>query len=137
SEQPAGFERAADEILRQSMAAKPAVIVIDSSKALHDVVEPDEFRRAIYDLASKVAYSDAVLILVGEYEASETRSQPEFAVADGIVQLENEARGPTDRRWLRVLKLRGAEIASGQHSFRIGSGGFEVFPRLETTVPRQ
>ena len=44
-------------------------IVIDSSKALHDVVEPDEFRRAIYDLASKVAYSDAVLILVGEYSA--------------------------------------------------------------------
>jgi circadian clock protein KaiC len=137
SEQPAGFERAAGEILRQSMAAKPAVIVIDSSKALHDVVEPDEFRRAIYNLASKVAYSDAVLILVGEYEATETRSQPEFAVADGIVQLENEARGPIDRRWLRVLKLRGAEIASGQHSFRIGSGGFEVFPRLETTVPRQ
>ena len=67
------------------------MIVIDSSKALHDVVEPGEFRRAIYDLASKVAYSDAVLILVGEYSADETRTEPEFAVADGIIQLENEA----------------------------------------------
>jgi len=136
-DRPGGFERAADEILRQSVAAKPAVIVIDSSKALHDVVEPDEFRRAIYDLAGKVAYSGAVLILVGEYEGTETRSQPEFAVADGIVQLENESRGPTDRRWLRVLKLRGAEVAAGQHTFRISSGGFEVFPRLETTLPRR
>ena len=55
-----GLGAAADEILRQSFEEKPAVIVIDSSKALHDVVEPEQFRRAIYDLASKVAYSDAV-----------------------------------------------------------------------------
>ena len=115
-----GLGAAADEILRQSFEAKPAIIVIDSSKALHDVVEPDDLRRAIYDLASKVAHSDAVLILVGEYSAAETRSQPEFAVADGIVQLENEPHGPIDRRWLRVLKMRGAEISAGQHSFRIG-----------------
>ena len=112
------------------------MIVIDSSKALHDVVEPSEFRRAIYDLASKVAYSDAVLILVGEYSADETRTEPEFAVADGIIQLENEANGPIDRRRLRVLKMRGAEVMSGQHSFRLGSEGFEAFPRLETTLPR-
>ena len=33
-----GFAAAGDEILRQSFDAKPAVVVIDSSKALHDVV---------------------------------------------------------------------------------------------------
>jgi circadian clock protein KaiC len=136
-DESSGLERAAGEVLRQSMEAKPAVIVIDSSKALHDFVEADKFRKAIYDLASKVAYSNAVLILVGEYDPGEIRSQPEFAVADGILQLENEARGPVDRRWLRVLKLRGAEAAPGQHSFRISAAGFEVFPRLETTLPRQ
>ncbi len=112
------------------------MIVIDSSKALHDVVEPSEFRRAVYDLASKVAYSEALLIMVGEYAAEETRTKPEFAVADGIIQLENEASGPIDRRRLRVLKMRGAEVMSGQHSFRISSDGFEAFPRLETTLPK-
>ena len=132
-----GLGAAADEILRQSFEARPALIVIDSSKALHDVVRPDDLRRAIYDLASKVAHSDAVLLLVGEYSAEETRSQPEFAVADGIVQLENEAHGPVDRRWLRPLKMRGAEIAAGRHSFRLTNGGFEVFPRLESTLPRR
>src|SRR5215208_5704152 len=35
-----GLGSAADEILRQSLEAKPAIIVIESSKALHDVVEP-------------------------------------------------------------------------------------------------
>jgi circadian clock protein KaiC len=133
----AGLTGAADEILRRSVASRPSVIVIDSSKALHDVVEPGLFRRTIYDLASKVAHSDAVLILVGEYDAEETRTEPEFAVADGIIQLENEAHGPIDRRRLRVLKLRGAEVMSGQHSFRLSSAGFEAFPRLETTLPKQ
>jgi circadian clock protein KaiC len=132
-----GFGAAADEIVRQGYETKPSVIVIDSSKALHDVVEPEVLRRSLYDLASKIAYSNAVLILVGEYSAAETRSEPEFAVADGILQLENEAHGPVDRRWLRVLKMRGAEVATGQHSFRIDGDGIEVFPRLETTLPRR
>jgi circadian clock protein KaiC len=132
-----GFEAASDEILRKSFHSKPAVIVVDSSKALHDVVDPAELRRTLYDLASKVAHSNAVLILVGEYSLEETRMNPEFAVADGIVLLENEARGPVDRRWLRVLKMRGGETAPGQHSFAIGPDGFEVFPRLETTLPKR
>src|SRR6476646_1290182 len=38
-----GFGAAGDEILRQSFASKPAIIVVDSSKALHDVVEPEGF----------------------------------------------------------------------------------------------
>jgi circadian clock protein KaiC len=31
--------------------------------------------------------------------------------------------------------MRGSEIAAGQHSFRLSAAGFEVFPRLETTLP--
>jgi len=129
------LEAVAAEILRKAFEAKRSVIVIDSSKALHDVVDAAQLRRVIYDLASKVAHSKAVLMFVGEYGPAETRSEPEFAVADGIVMLENEAHGPIDRRWLRVLKMRGSEIAPGQHSFRISGDGFEVYPRLETTVP--
>jgi circadian clock protein KaiC len=136
AEESDGFMTAADEIVRQSFATRPSIVVIDSSKALHDVIDPGSFRRAIYDLASRIAYTDAVLVLVGEYSGAETRSQPEFAVADAIIQLENEAHGPVDRRWLRVLKMRGADSVPGQHSFEINGRGIEVFPRFETTLPR-
>lgn len=133
----AGLDAVAAEILRQSLESRPAVIVIDSSKALHDVVDADVLRRGVYELASRVAHSDAALVLVGEYTAEETRSQPEFAVADAILQLENEANGPVDRRWLRVLKLRGGAPSAGQHSVHISDEGFEVFPRLESGVPHR
>ena len=137
SDSAGGLAAVSDEILRRAFETKPAVIVIDSSKALHDVAQPEGFRRAVYDLASRVAFSNAVLLFVGEYTPAETREAPEFAVADGIVQLENESSGPIDRRWLRVLKMRGTEVSSGHHSFRIGASGFQVFQRLESTLPRE
>lgn len=116
-----------DELTRKAFEANPCLIVVDSSKVLHDFAEPGEFRRAIYELASKVAHSDAVLLFVGEYGEEETENASEFAVADGILYLENRSAGYVDRRSLRVVKLRGSDYLSGLHTFRIGSAGIEVF----------
>lgn len=126
-----GLGEVAAEVVRKSFEARPAVVVIDSSKALHDVADERGFRKAIYDLASQIGYSDAVLVFVGEYSQEEIDDAAEFAVADGIISLTNEAVGPMDRRWLRVLKMRGASPLTGKHSFAIGPTGFELFPRFE------
>jgi circadian clock protein KaiC len=122
------------EVVRQAFESRPSVIVIDSSKALHEAEGPG-FRKAVYDLASRVAHTDAVLILVGEYDQEDMRTSAEFAVADAIVLLANSPSGMVDRRWLRVAKLRGSDYLSGRHSFRIGSSGIELFPRVESTLP--
>ena len=58
-----------------------------------------------------------------------------FSLADGIIQLEYEAREPVDRRWLRIIKMRGGSQLAGKHTFRIGRDGVEVFPRVETLIP--
>jgi hypothetical protein len=42
-----------------------------------------------------------------------------------------------DRSWLRILKLRGGETSTGQHSFHLTDNGFGVFPRLESALPTQ
>jgi circadian clock protein KaiC len=78
-----------------------------------------------------------VLVLIGEYTPEELRSGIEFSLADGIIQLEYEAREPVDRRWLRVGKMRGGSHRSGKHTFRIGPDGVEVFPRIETLIPHE
>jgi circadian clock protein KaiC len=135
-EQPGnGLAPVVDEIVRSTFETRPAVVVIDSSRALHELGDEDGFREVVYELASRVGHTDTVLMLVGEYTAEEMARAPECAVADGIVELENERHGPVSRRWLRVLKMRGANHLEGVHSFRIGPGGLEVFPRLETTTP--
>ena len=132
----AGLEPIVTEVVQRCFETRPAVVVIDSAKALRDYVSDHELRTALYNLASRVAHTDALLLMLGEYTPSEIEGGVEFSLADGIVQLAYEPHEPVDRRWLRVVKLRGGDHLVGKHSFRIGQTGFEVFPRLETLAPK-
>lgn len=130
-----GLEDVGRELFRASVERQPAIVVIDSSKSLHGLVPEGRLRRVIYELASQVGQTEAVLVLVGEYTSDEIESEPEFAVADGIIQLVNEARGLMDRRSLRVVKMRGSANLMGRHAFSIDQGGIRAYPRAETIVP--
>ncbi len=136
TERTDGLEALISEIVRKTLDEEPAVVVIDSAKMLGDFADDRELRRSLYDLTGRLSRAGAVLVLVGEYTPEELRSEVVFSLADGIIQLEYEAREPVDRRWLRVIKMRGTNHRSGKHTFRIGPAGFEVFPRIETLVPQ-
>jgi circadian clock protein KaiC len=123
------------EIVRKTFEARPGVVVIDSIRMLRDLVSESELRAALYDLASRVAQTGTMLFLLGEYSPQEMHSGPEFAIADGIVHLSYEPREPLDRRWLRVIKMRGGSHREGKHTFHITAQGLEVFPRVETLLP--
>ena len=136
-EHGAALTRLVDEVVRASVEEERSVIVVDGIKALRDFARVNgfRFRGVSYDLASKVAHSNAILLFVGEYTAEEVAYAPEVAVADGILDLADETFGRFDQRWLRLLKLRGADYLMGRHSFRIGLPGIEVFPRFESIAP--
>ena len=130
-----GLEPLVSEVVRKALDEEPAVVVIDSTKMLRDFADDRELRMALYDLTSRIAHTDTVLLLVGEYTPDELAGDVEFSLADGIIQLEYQAREPVDRRSLRVTKMRGISQRPGRHTFRIGPGGIEVFPRIETLIP--
>lgn len=129
------IEAVAHEVVRKAFEAQPCVVVIDSSRALHQVVPEGELRQVVYDMASRVGHTDAVLVLVGEYGDEDVERAPEFAVADVIIWLANEGEAEFDRRWLRVLKVRGSDYLAGRHPFRIAEEGVAVLPRLEAAPP--
>jgi circadian clock protein KaiC len=131
------FEQVSRELFRASVERQPAIVVIDSSKALHGLVPDDRLRRVFYELASRVGQTNTALLLVGEYTADEIEREPEFAVADGILQFANEPRGLSDKRWVRVVKMRGSANLPGQHSLTISRRGIQAYPRLETLVPSE
>ncbi|WP_307857988.1 ATPase domain-containing protein [Actinoplanes auranticolor] len=134
-DRPGRMEPLVDEVVRKAMDEQPAVVVIDSAKALRDFTGERELRMAFYDLTSRLAHTDAALLLIGEYTPAEMAADVEFSLADTIIHLVYEPREPIDRRWLRVLKMRGTNHLEGKHTFRIGACGFEVFPRIETVDP--
>jgi circadian clock protein KaiC len=132
---PEGLTPLVSEIVRKTLDEEPAVVVVDSAKMLRDFADERELRGALYDLTGRFAETRTVLLLVGEYTAEELGSGVEFSVADGIIQLEYEAREPVDRRTLRVVKMRGGSSVAGSHTFQIDSDGVRVFPRIETLIP--
>lgn len=113
----------------------PKLIVIDSFKAIHDLAKtPHEMRLMLYEVAGLLAAYNVTVLLVGEYRHDDIATYPEFAVADGIIELARNALGTRDERYLRVFKLRGSAYRQGSHAFEISRDGIDVYPRLVSPV---
>lgn len=111
----------------------PAVVVIDSFKALSDLApDTQTFRRALYKLAGELTASGCAAFLIGEYTPEDVQRLPEFAVTDSIVELTNERRGIRTYRYLSVAKLRGSGFVDGRHAMRLTGQGVQLFPRFRT-----
>lgn len=137
------YDTIADELERDGVAALvprlkeliktigPKIIIIDSFKAIHDLgVSLPEMRRMLYQVSGLLTAYQTTAFLVGEYSSDMISALPEFAVADGMLELARQKQGTRDERYLRVLKLRGSSYQEGLHAFRITPAGLEVFPRL-------
>jgi circadian clock protein KaiC len=110
---------------------RPGIIAIDSFKALAAFAEDARgFRRFLHDLAAVLTAFPATSFWIGEYSEDETRTAPEFAVADGIISLATQRVNERTLRLIQVVKLRGSDFRSGRHTYRLSEDGITVFPRL-------
>jgi circadian clock protein KaiC len=122
-------------VVRSKLAEhEPDLVVLDSFKAVHDLVGNDvaTSRTMAHELAVSLAAWGTTTLLLGEYTPAEVTELPEFAIADGIIQLANEPHGLTRIREFEVQKLRGADYVSGRHFFEIRGDGLHFFPRLRS-----
>jgi circadian clock protein KaiC len=110
---------------------QPSYVVIDSFKALRAFARDEaDFRRFLQDLAGRLTAVAASSFWIGEYDRGQAAEAPEFAVADAIIALHAKRTAERELRVLQVLKLRGSDFASGEHAYRVGADGLDVFPRL-------
>lgn len=128
-----GPERMLERLEAYLTTHRPGLLVIDSFKAVQDLhlTLPDR-RRWLYQLAGLLSAYRVTALWLGEYAPEDLVRQPEFAVADGIVEFAKAPDGLRDRRYVRVHKLRGSDFQSGAHALTISKAGIEVWPRLVT-----
>jgi circadian clock protein KaiC len=136
------LEQGLDEVTRQIEQYldnySPTLLAIDSFKAIHEVVQDaPKLREFAYRLAVRLTSWGTTTLLVGEYTASAINEAPIFAIADGIILLDQEAQGMHSHRYLQVLKMRGDDFFSGKHPFTISIDGITVYPRLKTSSVMQ
>jgi circadian clock protein KaiC len=129
-----GLKGVAEQVGRTLRERHPALIVIDSFKALQAfAADFRDFRGFLHELAGRLGASPAASLWVGEYVENEIAAMAEFAVADAIVELTSERIGQREARFLQVKKLRGSGFQSGQHAYRLTPNGLRLFPRLADT----
>jgi circadian clock protein KaiC len=128
-----GLNEVARQIEEYTETYAPNILAIDSFKAIHEIAEDTpRLREFAYRLAVRLTAWGTTTLLVGEYTREAIHREPIFAIADGIVLLDQENRGMQTYRYLEVLKMRGDDYDAGKHPFRITSQGLNIFPRVKT-----
>ena len=125
-----GAEAALTELVDRVETEQPDIVVVDSFKAIHDMIALPRQRSFVYDLAVSMAAWGATTLLVGEYTEEDITALPEFAIADGILRLSAAREELTMIRRIEVRKLRGSRFIPGVHFFDISSEGIHFYPRV-------
>ena len=107
-------------------------VVIDSLSEMRLLArDPLRFRRQILALKQFFDGLRCTVLLLDDKTAPEGDLQLQ-SLAHGVIELEHIAlEYGAERRRLQVRKLRGHRFRGGFHDFRIRTGGFSVYPRIQ------
>jgi circadian clock protein KaiC len=125
---PAGVLAQMDHLVRTH---RPELVVIDSFKCVRDCIrDPAALRAFTVDVVVQLTAWEVTTLLVGAYTPEDVQQGAEFAIADGIIYLSDTEEAVKQKRFLRVLKMRGTAFLDGNHFFEIGAAGISLYPRL-------
>jgi circadian clock protein KaiC len=118
-------------MLRDIQAMRPDRVVIDALSELRLLSESVlRYRRQLLALKKFFAESKCTVLVLDDRSNPERDSHVE-SIVHGVITLEHDlTQYGSDRRRLRVRKLRGRTFQAGLHDYTIRTGGLEVFPRL-------
>ncbi len=118
-------------VLEQVERIKPQRVVFDSLSEMRLLAgDPLRFRRQILALKQYFAGRRSTVLLLDD-KVYAVQDLQVHSIVHGIISLEHLAvEYGSERRRLRVTKLRGSTFRGGYHDFTINTGGVAVFPRL-------
>jgi circadian clock protein KaiC len=119
------------EIIKLMERTKPKRVVFDSLSELRLLAQSAlRYRRQILALKQFFAGRGTTVLMLDDRTSEDGDLQLQ-SLAHGVVEMEQLSPGyGSDRRRMRVVKLRGARFRGGYHDFNIKTGGLEVYPRL-------
>ena len=119
-----------DLISQKVEEVRPDVVVVDSLSELR-LLARDGFRYRRQMLALKSFFEErhCTVLLIDNESGDREPTVP--SIVHGVMRLEVLGREyGSERRRLRVQKIRGSTFREGYHDYRISTGGVLVHPRL-------
>lgn len=125
-------------VIAQVDALNPRRVVLDSLSELRLLAQnPLRYRRQILALKHYFAKRNCTVLVLDD-RSSEPGDLQLHSIAHGVISLEQLASDfGTERRRLRVVKMRGLRYRGGFHDFTIEPGGIVVYPRLVAAQHRR
>ncbi len=110
---------------------RPSRVVFDSLSEMRLLAQNSlRYRRQILALKQYFSTRQCTVLLLDD-RSSDPGDLQLHSIAHGVITLEQAAlEYGSERRRLRVIKMRGVKYRGGFHDFAIETGGVTVFPRL-------
>lgn len=110
---------------------RPSRVVFDSLSEMRLLAQSSlRYRRQILALKQYFSTRNCTVLMLDD-RSSDPGDLQLHSIAHGVITLEQTAQDyGTERRRLRVVKMRGVKYRGGYHDFAIETGGVSVFPRL-------
>lgn len=125
-------------VLREVERVKPQRIVFDSLSEIRLLAQSSlRYRRQVLALKHYFAQHSCTVLLLDDL-TSEGDDLNLHSISHGVLRMEQIAvQYGSERRRLRVFKMRGSQFRGGFHDFTIRRGGIEVYPRLVASEHRR
>jgi circadian clock protein KaiC len=109
----------------------PQRVVFDSLSELRLLAQNSlRYRRQILALKQYFSLRKCTVLMLDD-RSSDASDLQLHSIAHGVITLEQAAQDyGSERRRMRVVKMRGVKYRGGFHDFVIETGGVAVFPRL-------
>jgi circadian clock protein KaiC len=129
-------DEAVDMVIQTARRTGATQVIVDGFGTMRRMLQNErETIRFLYRLSTQLGLLGAVLVVTVEGDPRELGLYPELAVSDVLIGLYYERTRVSHRRYLEVLKRRGAAPLPGLHSLTIDASGITCYPQLESTVP--
>jgi circadian clock protein KaiC len=110
---------------------QPQRLVLDSLSELRMLAQdPLRYRRQILALKHFFTRSRPTVLLLDDGSARVGDLQLHSIVHGVLTLSQTVGEYGDDKRYLRVVKLRGTRFRGGEHDFRLDTGGIAAYPRL-------
>jgi circadian clock protein KaiC len=131
------FSEIMKAVIQQLDAVQPSRVVFDSLSEMRLLARDAlRYRRQILALKQYFSGRNCTVLLLDDRTA-EGNNQLQ-SIVHGVLQLEQVPKEyGSERRRLRIAKLRSVRFSGGYHDFTIDTGGIHVFPRLISAESRQ
>src|SRR5580698_3039770 len=125
------LDQLTDLMSRKVDEVRPEVIIVDSLSELR-LLARDSFRYRRQMLALKNFFEERnCTVLLIDNQAADPKEPTVHSIVHGVIGLEMLQREyGSERRRVRVQKMRGSKFREGFHDYRIQTGGVVVHPRL-------